>query len=173
MEKTRIGGIKKSLELTLLTVKGLRETQPLLSHFCGMLAKNRINMAMFTLGRAKGEARISCCVSTMDGHRALELLETDRQLRDKVRIVSGVGLLSIYPARSSLTILGRCVTAFGRVGAPIYGIGSSLSTYTFITDHYLLDRAIDALNEFFELPPDHAPVEQEIKVLQSRVVKEE
>ena len=82
-----------------------------------------------------------------------------------------VGLLSVFPHQSSLRILGLSLYALGKASLPVYGLASSLSALTFVTDYCSLDGAVAALVSYLEMPPNQGPVRAEFRVTQSRITK--
>jgi hypothetical protein len=70
-----------------------------------------------------------------------------------------VGLISLFPHQFNLKILGLSLFALGVAGLPFYGMASSLSALTLITDYGRLDNAVAALQEHLAAPGENAPLE--------------
>jgi hypothetical protein len=115
--------------------------------------------------------QLSCCVAVEDRHRVRNLIDSELELGGDVKFIPSVGLLSVFPHQSSLKILGLSLYAIGKARLPLYGIASSLSALTFITDYIHLDKAAETLEQYLELPSNQRPFRSEIAVRQSRVVK--
>jgi hypothetical protein len=79
-----------------------------------------------------------------------------------------VGALSIFPHQSNLKLLGLSFYLFGEANLPLYGMSSSISTLTFLTDYTKLDSAVAKLLEYVVLPANHAPFRPEIHVIQQK-----
>jgi aspartokinase len=78
-----------------------------------------------------------------------------------------VGIITIFPHQSTIKILG----VMAAQSIPIYGIATSLSAISFVTDYQLIDKAIEVIQDLFQLPEDHAPIKPEIRYYQSDIVK--
>jgi len=172
LKNIKIDGIKLSEELLQVNVTGVPDPQKALAGISRMFAENRINMALVTAACPGSGGHAACCVPVEEHGRVTDLIERDADLKKYVSIVSPVGLLSLFPHRSSLKLLGSALQAFGNAGIPVYGLASSLAPLTFVVDHHRLDAAIGALGEVFEIPPGiiMRPV---IRVVQSSLTKGE
>jgi len=89
----------------------------------------------------------------------------------EIEFISSVGLLSLFPHQFSLNILGSILHALGRERLPLYGLASSLSSFSFITDYALMNRAVAALQGYLDVPPNRITFKQEFRVEQSDQVK--
>ena len=172
-EKTKIGGIKISDRLTLVNLPQLSGLYPYLSHLCRVMSRNRVNLLFMTSAFTRQGASISCCVAAEDEDRVESLLESDDLLGGLVDLRPNAGLLSLFPTRSGLNVLGEVLSAFARADIPVYGAASSLSSLIFVTEFGLLLPAVQALTRDFNVPPRQAPVQQDFKVRQSSQVKED
>ena len=103
-----------------------------------------------------------------DIHRIKEVVAGEPKLSEGLEFVPGVGTLSIFPHHSNLKLLGLSFCLFGRQNLPLYGVASSISSLTFITDYAQLDNAVSILLEYMDLPPNHAPFRPEIHVIQRK-----
>ena len=173
MEKIRIEGIKLSDELFQMNVRNSSHSTNILPEVCRTLASNQINMPFLSFIRLKNAVQMSCCVAAEDEARVKTLMGSKPGLRETTEFISSVGLVSIFPHKSSMKILGLSLYALSKARIPLYGLGSSLSALTFVTEYGLLDEGAEALEEYLELPPGQRPFRPQIRVKQSRVVKEE
>ena len=167
-KKIRINGIKFSTELVqvnLLNGSFPQDSRPL---FFQLLAQHQINIP-FILISGMGEKNIgSCCVAAEDIHRIKKVVAGETKLKEKLEFIQGVGALSIFPHHSNLKLLGVSFYLLSKASLPLYGMASSISSLTFITDYSLLDEAVTTLLEFMVLPPNHAPFRPEIHVIQKK-----
>ena len=82
-----------------------------------------------------------------------------------------VGIITIFPHQSAIKILGVIMVSWAAQSIPIYGIATSLSAISFLTDYHLTDKATEVIQDLFQLPEDHAPIKPEIRYYQSDIVK--
>lgn len=82
-----------------------------------------------------------------------------------------MGIITIFPHQSAVKILGAVMVSWAEQSIPIYGIATSLSAISFVTDYNLLDRSTKVIQDLFQLPEDHAPIKPEILYRQSTEVK--
>ena len=167
-KKIRINGIKLSTELVqinLLNGSFPQDSRPL---FFQLLAQHQINIP-FILTSGMGEEIIgSCCVSAEDVRRVKIAVEGEPNLKEYLEFIQGIGTLSIFPHHSKLKLLGLSFYLLGKQHLPLYGMASSISSLTFITDYSQLDNAVSILLEYMDLPPNHAPFRPEIHVIQKK-----
>lgn len=172
-DKIRIGGIKISERLALVNLPQLSDLFPYLSHLCRVMSRNRVNLPFITSACTHHGAKIFCCVAATDKDRVRNLLESDHILGGLFDLTPNTGLLSLFPTRSGLDVLGGALSTFARAGIPLYGAASSLSSLVFVTDFNQLLPAVDAFKKYFDIPSHRAPVKQEFQIRQSSLVKED
>ena len=166
--KVRINGVKLSRELVQINILNGFVPQYSKLLFFQLLAQYQINIP-FILISGMGEKIIgSCCVAAEDINRIKEVVAREPILSESLEFVSGVGTLSIFPHYSNLKLLGLSFYVFGKQGLPLYGMASSISSLTYITDYSRLDEAVSTLLEYIDLPPNHAPFRPEIQVIQKK-----
>ena len=167
-KKIRINGVKLSTELVQINILNHFFPQSSRFLFFQLLAQHQINIP-FILISGMGEKIIgSCCVAVEDIHRIREVVAGESKLSERLEFVPGIGTLSIFPHYSNLKLLGLSFYVFGKQGLPLYGMASSISSLTFITDYSRLDEAVSTLLEYTDLPPNHAPFRPEIHVIQKK-----
>ena len=110
----------------------------------------------------------SCCVESGDISRVKKVIDIEPALKENIEYISPVGALSIFPHHSKLKLLGLSFYILGKQQLPLYGMASSISSLTFITDYSQLDEAVSILLEYMDLPPNHAPFRPEIHVIQKK-----
>ena len=167
-QKIRINGIKLSHELVQINL--LNRCFPPDSRFLffRLLAQNQINIP-FVLATGMGEKiQGSCCVAAEDAKRTKQLVAREPDLKETIEFISSVGALSVFPHQSKLKLLGLCVYILGKVRLPLYGMATSISSLTFITDYLQLDGAASVLLKYLDLPVNHAPFRPEIQVIQQK-----
>ena len=167
-KKIRINGIKLSTELVQINLLNGSSPQDFRPLFFQLLAQHQINIPFILTGGMEEEIIGSCCVSAEDIHRIKKVVEGEPTLKEHLEFIPGVGTLSIFPHHSKLKLLGLSFYLFGKQHLPLYGMASSISSLTFITDYSQLDNAVSILLEYMDLPPNHAPFRPEIHVIQRK-----
>jgi len=115
------------------------------------LGENRMNMSLFIGGEAEGGMPFTCCVAASDKERFEALKDLIPDLRACMEVSAPIDLLSLFPHRFNLKVLGLSMMALGNAQIPLHGFCSSLSALTFITDDADLDQASAALEGCFGL----------------------
>ena len=111
------------------------------------LADRRINVPFLSLSLHGKEIGTSCCVSVEDQDRVRALIASDPILRERVAFVPSVGMVRLFPHQQSMTLLGCSLQAFAMARLPLYGMGSSLSSLSFITEFARLAEAAAILEK--------------------------
>jgi aspartokinase len=173
VDKIRIDGIKISGELALVNLAGHPRCRYALFRACGILASHRINMPFVSAICSGDRSRASLCVEAEECALVKALLEHDPDLEGHIDFISSVGLLSVFPHRFSLRVLGLSLNALGRAGLAVHGLTSSLAPLTFVMDHDTLDEAAAALQTVLELPPGQKPIRTHFQVRQSPIRPDE
>jgi len=167
-KKIRINGIKLSMELVQINLLNRFFPQDFRLLFFQLLAQHQVNIP-FILTSGMGEKITgSCCVAAQDIHRVKKVVEGEPKLKEHLEFIPDVGTLSIFPHHSKLKLLGLSFYLLGKQRLPLYGMASSISSLTFITDYSQLDNAVSILLEYMDLPPNHAPFRPEIHVIQKK-----
>ncbi len=167
-QKIRISGIKLSHELVQINLLNRFFSQDSRFLFFRLLAQNQINTPFVLIAGMGEKVQGSCCVAAADAERTKRLVAMEPDLKEAVEFISPVGALSVFPHQSKLRLLGLCVYIIGQVGLPLYGMATSISSLTFITDYRQLDSAVSALLKYLDLPVNHAPFRPEIHVIQQK-----
>ena len=148
MDKIRICDLKlssKLFHLKLLTVTDFHDKEIL---FYKDLAAGQINMEFLSRTFIDGKHQTSCCIKSVFHNQVITPLNSHVLLKDHTEIIPSVGLISLFPHRFSLEILGQSLNAFGCARLPIYGFASSISSITFITDYDRLKEAEETLKGY-------------------------
>ena len=169
-DRPRIDGIKVSNELVAVKLQSTEKDINTECRLCGVLAKEKINMPFVSVSRRGNSVRIVCCFDKGAERHAEEVLGPiftgDGY---SIEFIRNAGLISIFPHQSSFKIFIHALSVFVESGIPVYGMASSLSTLSFLTDFGALERLIGLITEQFILPPDHVPLRTEIKIKQVEV----
>jgi len=166
--KIRINGIKLSKEWVQINLSNRFFPQDSRALFFQLLTEHQINIP-FVLTSGMGEKITgSCCVAAEDVDRIKNIISGEPVLKESLEFIPGVGALSLFPHHSNLKLLGLSFYLLGKQRIPLYGMASSISTLTFITDYLRLDEALTTLLEYMDLPPNHSPFRTEIQVIQKR-----
>jgi hypothetical protein len=163
--KISVGGIKLSQALAQIDVRWQTETIAQVPLLKG-LAEKKINLTYLSISSDQASNKASFCVSIADIDEAKKMIDREPNLRGAVTIIAPVGALTVFPHRSSLTLLRSLMFALISAGCLIYGVASSISALTFITDYRFIDLALEALESIIDLPPHHTPYRQEFLVKQ-------
>ncbi len=157
MGKVQIGGIKLSSKVLQLTLSGQDNSLALTTLLFSILNKNKINLPFASTSFMHGNFQASCCVSYEDKNRVIDIINSVESLKKQIRFINGLGMLSVFPHQSSLKLLGIALYALGNAHIPLFGMSSSISSLTFITDYTLLEKAVASLLNYLDIPANHAP----------------
>ena len=174
MEKLKIGGLKQSLELCQFDLRGVHSSEEIASRVSKLLLSKKINMEFITHSIHRNNYhQLTFCISQDKFSPALEILKKEDSLPIgwEINNRGHVGIITIFPHQSALKILGIIMVSWTSQSIPIYGIATSLSAISFITDYLLIDKALEVVQDLFQLPEDHAPLKPEIRYIQSDTVK--
>ena len=168
-EKLNIGGVKFTENLALLSI-----TEPIsgpisrpnskkdtaISIF-SLLSENKTNISMLSRIMDDKSIRTDCSVAEDDLHKIYNLISPFPELKERMKVLHNLGAISIYPHQSRMKLLGKILFAFGKRKIPVYNMTSSISSFTFLTECDCLDIAVEALEENFMLPENHAPFQRQ------------
>jgi aspartokinase len=174
MEKLKIGGLKQSLELCQFDLKGVHSSEEIASKVSKLLLFKKINMEFLTYSTQRNNYhQLTFCVSQDKFSPVLKILKKEHSLPIDWEINSrgNVGIITLFPHQSAIKILGVIMVSWTSQSIPIYGVATSLSAISFITDYQLIDKAIQVIKDLFHLPVDHSPLKPEIRYVQSDIVK--
>ncbi len=174
MKKLKIGGLKQSLELCQFDLRGPDSSEEIASKVSTLLLYQKINMEFLTYYPNRNSYhQLTFCISQDKFFTTSEILKKECSLPIGWEINSRghVGIITIFPHQSAIKILGVIMVSWAAQSIPIYGIATSLSAISFVTDYYLIDKATEVIQDLFQLPEDHAPIKPEIRYYQSDIVK--
>jgi hypothetical protein len=75
-------------------------------------------MNLFIGGDTKEGTQFACCVAASDEGRVKALMEASAELKTEVEFSAPVDLLTLYPHRFDLKVLGLGLTALSRARSP-------------------------------------------------------
>ena len=163
---TSIRGLKLSGELGLVCLRTEFQDKNLLPAFCSTLAGSQINIAFLTAEYQGGGIQTACCVDAAHRDLLKRLLSSEPALQKCAEYTAGVGLLTLYPHQSSLTLFGLSLRTLVKAGLRVFAMASSIGALTYVLDYAQLDKAAAVLQTRFELAENHAPFKAEFAVEQ-------
>ena len=150
MEKSGLKGINISSELVLMNVYDFDENSDLLSALLHAFKMNKINTPFLSTSFSQKESAVlSCCFAKQDTVQITDIIQDNETLKKNSHFISGVGLLSVFPHRSSLNALGLSLAAISRSNISVLGMSSSISSLIFVLKYYQLSKAINSLRGCF------------------------
>jgi aspartokinase len=161
MQKLRINGLKLSEELVLLRVEAPADGLAQLSR---LLGNNQINILFMTTAAVSDRIYGYCCIDSDKAHAVEALINQAPQLASAVRMISGVGLLTLFPHQSNLRMMGLALECLGKHRIGIHALASSIATVTFVIDYHRLDDVAEILTNCFELPQSATPARSILRV---------
>jgi aspartokinase len=176
MEKLKIGGLKLSSALCQFELAGWDPPQKILSAASGLLSAQKINIEFLTHNTDKSNrCQISLCVGEENFSAAATLFQKDDWLPLNWTVISteNVGMVTIFPYQSALAVLGIVLGAWKENSVPVYGVATSLSAISILTDFSAIDKAVEVIQASFQLPDNHAPLKPELHYYQSSVNKKD
>ena len=168
MNKIRIGGLKLSSELVLIKQSFPIGADSSILLIYRVLAQHRINIQYASAVHGKNRIQFFCLVSAEESGRIRRLLRFDSSDESNIEIVSGKGMLTLFPHRGRLDILGQVLNAFKNAGIIVYAYSSSISTLVFVIDYNKQENAVMAAGEHFALPHYHSPFKSKIVFVEKR-----
>jgi len=174
MEMMKIGGLKQSLEFCQFDLKGPDSSEKIISGVSKLLASKKINMEFLTYYPNRNSYhQLTFCLNQDKFYDASELLKKERSLPMgwQINCREHVGIITVFPHRSAIKIMRVIMVSWAEQSIPIYGIATSLSAISFVTDYHAIDKAAGIVQDSFQLPDDHAPIKPEILYYQSDKVK--
>jgi aspartokinase len=174
MEKLKIGGLKQSLELCQFDIKGRNSSEKIVSRVTKFLASHKINIDFLTCNpNSTRYHQFTFCVSQD------KVFDTSKLLKAKDALPTGwevdcrehVGILTVFPHQSALKIVGAIMIAWATHSIPMYGLSTSLSAVSFVTDYRLIEKSVEVIQDSFLLPENRSPLKPELRYYQSDTVK--
>jgi len=167
-ERLSVGGIKLSPELVLFNYSRHVHQACALLPTLRTLSHQQINIFFLSLARHGPEDTVttSFCVLPEFRTSTMAALTAMNTTDNNITSCSNVGVLSIYPHRHNLSLLGKVLSTLAGQGVPIHGLCTSISALSILTDFKEFDAAVTALAGVLDLPPNHSPFRQEFRIRQ-------
>lgn len=162
-----INGLKLSEELCLVRLHTESRGSCLLPAFCSLLAGSQVNMPFLSTEFRDGGIHTVCCVNAAHQDLLKRLLSAEPVLQKCTEYAAGVGLLTLFPHQSRLTVLGRSLRALARADLRILAMASSVGALTYVLDYARLDQAAAVMQACFGLDGKHTPFRAEFAVTQA------
>jgi aspartokinase len=163
-----INGLKLNGPFVALWIAASELKASTLAALYRLLAGNCVNIAYMTAGNAMADEPALCCIDRTEVAKLTALIDNDSQLRDRIRVGSDVGLLTLYPHRSSLKVLGSALQLLGEHEIVIYGMATSISALSFVVAFKQLETAGTILSRGLRLPDGATPIRDTIKIRQEQ-----
>jgi aspartokinase len=176
MDRLKIGGLKISFALCQFELKGMEPPQKILSNISKALSTEKINIEFLTYNSANsGPYHISLCVNQNNFYSTSKIFQRNDLLPLNWEVIprEGIGMVTIFPYDSALAILAVIMVSWGKNSIPIYGVATSLSAVSFLTDFQAIDKAVEVIQASFQLPGNHAPLKPELHYYQSSLRKKD
>ncbi len=173
-QRPNIGGVKQSLELCQFDIKGPGIKEETVHRITGLLASRKINIDFLTYSSSsKGCATLTLCTAQNKMHEAMRAIKGGSALFPDCSLNhrEHVATVSVFPLDRALNILGLLLRSCSRKAVPVYGIATSLSAISFITEYSSIENVLWAIRETFQLPENHSPLKPEIVFYQSDTPK--
>jgi aspartokinase len=174
MEKLKVGGLKQSLEFCQFDLRGPDSSEKTVSKISKLLASQKCNIEFLTYNlKSNRSHQLTFCVSQDKSSRTSEILRKDGLLPAGWHMTcrEHVGILTVFPHHSATQILAIIMVSWGGQSIPVFGIATSLSAISFVTDYHIIDKAVEAIQDSLQLPENRAPLKPEIRYYQSDIVK--
>jgi hypothetical protein len=161
-----IKGLKISGEHCLIRLHKAPPATDLLPVFYDTVAGGRINLPFISSTHPAGGIQAACCVDVAHQVRIRQLLDNAPLLKPHISYIMGVGLLTLFPHQSSLSLFGRSLHALLRDNIRVLAMATSIGALTYVLDYAQLERAAAILT--LHLNPDrkHSPVKAQVVTAQ-------
>ena len=165
MEDTlRADGIKLSLEMTLILIRSSSSALDPNARFLKLMGENRINLPFLCDAARDSKKSGTYCILSEDTPRAKRVIARDETLATRLEYLPSVGSISVFPHNFNLAFMGAVLGLVGQSGAPLYGLATSISALTMITDFSRLEETAAYLARHVSLPGNHSPFNPDIRI---------
>lgn len=160
----RADGIKLSLEMTLIFIRSSSSKLDPHARFLKLMGENRINLPFLCDAARDATTSGTYCMLSEDTPRAKQVIAGDETLVACLDYLPSVGSISVFPHNFNLAFLGSMLSLMGQSGAPLYGLATSISALTMITDFSRLEQTAGHLAQHVSLPGNHSPFNPDIRI---------
>jgi len=143
--KNRINGIKASRELTQIELWHPPKETFMTANFLRIMSEQRINLTFISFTSGSQIIKSSYCFALEDTPKVENIISHDFSYQSSVNFLSPVGSVSLYPHKFNFEIIGQLITIFGKTGFPLYGMATSLSSVSLITDFHLIPAVVELI----------------------------
>ena len=168
MAKIRVGGLKLSPELVMVTQRFNAAEACSVPPIYRLFGQQKINIHYLSAQEREKQTHIVCLVSMGEHRRVKNLPHLHPDETGRIQIFPGKGMVSLFPHRSRMDILGLVVKTLASAGVGIYGYSASISSLVFVIDYEAQQRAISAISSCFELPEYHSPYRSRLILVEKR-----
>jgi hypothetical protein len=165
-EKTRIGGIKFSEELIHVAVSCSASQKQELALLLNHIAKESITLPFYTSSVADALLTANFCAHSSELKTLEKIVYKGALSSAEIQITPSVGLLTLFPHRNSLSLLGKIVQLIADFQFPLYSFSTSISAFAINTAYEKLDELSEKLQTLVELPENHAPFRSQFRIKQ-------
>ncbi|WP_143005445.1 hypothetical protein [Desulforhopalus singaporensis] len=130
------------------------------------LAEKNINIPFLCSDSVTDKTTTHFCVDHSDAGQVDQIITLLPYSAKNITTIRGIGLLTLFPHRNSLGLLGRIINTLARHDLAVYTCVTSISALAFTTDFNQLDCIVEKLLDVIELPQNHAPFRQEFQLKQ-------
>ncbi len=157
-------GIKLSLEMTLITIRVFSSGLDPHARFLKLMGENRINLPFLCDAARDTRTSGTYCILSEDIPRAKRAIAGDETLATRLKYLPSVGSISVFPHNFNMAFIGAILRLMGQSGAPLYGLATSISAMTMITDFSRLKQTAEYLTRHVSLPGNHSPFNPDIHI---------
>jgi aspartokinase len=165
---TPISGLKLSEQLTSIWVHTPPRMENRLTRLCRLLTRQQINIAFLTSASLLDSRPVLCCIDVNDQPAVADLMDRNEDLKPHIRYGGCVGVITFYPHRSDLKLLGLALQLLGQNGIKVHGLASSIAALSFVVDFHRIDDAARAFAANLQLPDNASPLRSEFRIHQER-----
>jgi aspartokinase len=170
-QKIAIDGIKLSPPLLAVRLRNDPAVPDLTPRLCRLLTIARVNIAFMTASSTGVSSCALCCIDPGQHSKVAQLIEQDAELKAAVRMQGQVGLLTLFPHRARLKILGMALQSLNDSNIGVLGLASSISALTFAIEYAHLEDAAAILRDRLDLPWNPAPFRADFVVRQEKLIR--
>ncbi|VEN74676.1 conserved hypothetical protein [Candidatus Desulfarcum epimagneticum] len=171
IEKIHIRGARLESEAVRFDCPDPDPSAPGLCLFLDILKERRIPIRSLSRSASGGPCFSHLCFSEKD-EEAARAAAARPELKGRVKMAGRAGILSLFPHRGRLEILGAFVSALERAGAAPLFMSSSLASLTWGFHVHEMEAAVGAVRECFDAPaigPPEGGMETEAVYMEPRI----
>jgi aspartokinase len=165
-ERISVGGIKLSREQVQFSYTRPATEQCFLAPALKRIAARHINITFLSISASADHISASLCVESDHYLIVNGILKATVITPGRLECINSVGTLTVFPHRNSFVLTGRILQAFAVNKLPVYGMCTSISALSVVTDFKTLECATTALEDIVEVPLNHSPFRQELTIRQ-------